>query len=161
MPETTTQTEVTNATCQIIKAIADNTPKQIAKTRKSTKGIKNPLKRPHNQNGGRKPIFDNIPEDINKVQQIIDDFCALPQEEQTVCDLAISLNIARNTLLEYIARGNVISNIIKKGYTYCERKYERKLSSQQYGGAIFALKNMGWRDIQETNGGVMINIVPK
>lgn len=135
-------------------------PNPIVK--KSTKGIKNPLKRPKNINyNGAPRRFECIPKDIDTVNKIINDFCILPTEEQTVCDLALALNISRVTLLEYIRRGDDLSFVIKRGYTFCERKYERKLSSQQYGGAIFALKNMGWRDIQETTGGVQINIVPK
>ena len=52
------------------------------------------------------------------------------------------------------------SYTIKRARTFIECEYEKMLHNGQCTGAIFALKNMGWKDKTEqeiTGSGVQIN----
>jgi DNA-packaging protein gp3 len=69
----------------------------------------------------------------------------------TITDLAIFLWFAsRQSIYDYSEKGE-FSYIIKRAQLFIEREYEERLSWTSPTGAIFALKNMWWKDKSETD----------
>lgn len=81
-----------------------------------------------------------------------------PIPKPTVTGLALALGFAdKTTLYEYRDRPE-FSYSIKRALTIIEQYHELGLSDNNVAGRIFALKNMGWKDKNETeltgaNGG--------
>lgn len=68
----------------------------------------------------------------------------------TITGLAMALDTSRETLMDYEEkRGDQFSDAVKKVKLVCENYAERKLFGSNPTGAIFALKNYGWKDKQE------------
>ncbi len=68
-------------------------------------------------------------------------------EPPTITGLALYLGFSCiQSLDKYMNRGPKFSAVVKRGKTRVEHRYERNLSSDKPTGAIFALKNMGWKD---------------
>ncbi len=68
----------------------------------------------------------------------------------TISGLAYDLGfISRQSLYDYKEREE-FSYILKRATFFVESQYENKLSGTTPTGAIFALKNMGWKDKVET-----------
>lgn len=71
-------------------------------------------------------------------------------EPATVTGLALYLGFcSKSSLFDYETKEE-FSTIIKKARTRVEHEYEKRLHSDKNVGAIFALKNMGWKDKTET-----------
>ena len=67
----------------------------------------------------------------------------------TITGLALELGFcSRQSFYDYEEKEN-FSYTIKKARLHIERAYEKKLSGKEVGGAIFALKNLGWKDKSE------------
>jgi len=80
-------------------------------------------------------------EDTGEMEQVI---------PFTVTGLAIAIGTDRKGLCEYGDRPE-FSNAIKKAKSYVENYAEQNMyTARNPAGAIFALKNFGWRDKQET-----------
>jgi len=76
----------------------------------------------------------------------------------TVTGLAMWLGFCdRQSLYDYEKREG-FSCIIKAARLAVENDYEKALRSQSCTGAIFALKNMGWRDRTEVEQSGSISI---
>lgn len=71
-------------------------------------------------------------------------------EPLTITGLALALDTTRKTLMEYEEK-DVFSNTIKKAKTKVENFAEKRLFGSAPTGAIFALKNYGWKDTQDVN----------
>lgn len=72
-------------------------------------------------------------------------------ERPTLAGLAYEIGISRQTLYNY-EKKEPFFDIIKRAREKVESLYEeRLLYSTQPTGVIFALKNMNWRDRQETD----------
>jgi hypothetical protein len=117
--------------------------------------------------GGRPAIFNEPDALINKVneyfiwvageKQIIINAKGEPEEQwkrlpchTTVTGLALFLGFeSRQSIYDYEKDG-VFSYIIKNARLRVEEQYEQRLHSSTPTGAIFALKNMGWKDKVET-----------
>lgn len=68
----------------------------------------------------------------------------------TISGLAYSLGfLSRQSVYDYKERDEY-SYILKRATFFVESQYENKLSGTTPTGAIFALKNMGWKDKVET-----------
>ena len=68
----------------------------------------------------------------------------------TISGLAYALGfVSRQSLYDYKEREE-FSYILKRATFFVESQYEGKLSGTTPTGAIFALKNMGWKDRNET-----------
>ena len=66
----------------------------------------------------------------------------------TICKLCYYLGFeSRQSFYDYEKRGKEFSYIIKRARLFIEGEYE-KMMLDNPPGAIFALKNMGWRDTQ-------------
>ena len=97
--------------------------------------------------GGR-PQYYKTPEDL---QAAIDAYFADPDCDFTITGLAIDCGFeSRQSFYDY-EKMDEFSYIIKKARAFVERAYEKKLSSNTVTGAIFALKNMGWKDKSEVD----------
>lgn len=97
---------------------------------------------------GRPPKFEK-PEDM---QAKIDQYymsLQLSDDFPTVTGLALYLGFAsRQSMYDYKSKGE-FSYIIKRALCVIENEYEKKLSGNNTSGAIFALKNMEWKDKTE------------
>ena len=111
-------------------------------------------------NGGRPRIFDT-PEDLDK--KVFEYFEEASKEkwDLTITGLALYLGFcSREMLYEYQSRDE-FSFIIKKARLAIENGYEHGLHTFKYGGAVFALKNMGWKDQQDQNvTQTIVNVTP-
>ncbi len=71
-------------------------------------------------------------------------------EKTTICGLALFLGfVSRNSLLSYEGYSEEFFGTIKTAKSRVEAYYEGHLVESGAGGAIFALKNFGWKDKQE------------
>ena len=94
---------------------------------------------------GRPRIYESADE----LQGVIDQYFA-DAEIKTVTGLALYLGFeSRQSFYDY-EKNNEFSYIIKKARLEVESAYEERLSGNSPTGAIFALKNMGWKDKTET-----------
>jgi len=80
-------------------------------------------------------------------------------EPLTITGLALALDTTRQTLMDYEERDE-FTDTIKKAKTRIENYAEKRIFSSNPTGAIFALKNYGWRDKSENelygkNGGAI------
>lgn len=79
----------------------------------------------------------------------------------TVTGLAISLGFASRQSFYDQEKNDKFSYIIKRARLFIEHQYEKQLYQNNVTGAIFALKNMGWKDKSETDittlGGTLSN----
>ena len=66
-------------------------------------------------------------------------------EPLTITGLALALDTTRQTLMEYQERDAFVDTI-KKAKTRIENYAEKRIFGNAPTGAIFALKNYGWKD---------------
>lgn len=100
-------------------------------------------------NSGRPPVFET-PEELSKK---IDEYFIWKEADDgiiTVSGLAFYLGFASRQSLQDYKEREEFSYTIKKAVLFIESCYEEKLSGTAPTGAIFALKNMGWKDKTET-----------
>ena len=96
--------------------------------------------------GGRPPKFETA----EQLKQACDEFIANNPGKLTITGLAMYLGFCdRQSLYDYEKRPE-FSCIIKEARLAVENDYELSLRTASVTGAIFALKNMGWRDKVET-----------
>lgn len=104
---------------------------------------------------GRPPIWDN-PEAFDKA---VDTYFKIT-ETPTWSGLALYLGFESRQSLEDYKKKPDFSYPIKKALLRIESHYEKSIQSRNPAGAIFALKNFGWKDKQEVdqniNGGLNI-----
>ena len=105
---------------------------------------------------GRPRVYD----DAESMQKDIDGYFET-ETKLTVTGLALALGFeSRQSLYDY-EENNDFSYIVKKARLRIENGYEKRLHEQACTGAIFALKNMGWKDKTEQDvnlsGGVILN----
>jgi hypothetical protein len=94
---------------------------------------------------GRPPEY-NTPEEIQKA---IDAYLMADDCDFTITGLALELGFcSRQSFYDYEEKPE-FTYTIKKARLHIERAYEKKLSGKEVGGAIFALKNLGWKDKTE------------
>lgn len=104
---------------------------------------------------GRPRIYDT-PDELEKaVNQYFDE---TDYQDITITGLAFHLGFeSRQSFYDY-EKNEAFSYIIKRARLRVEMQYELRLGNQSPTGAIFALKNMGWKDKQEVeqSGGLAI-----
>lgn len=108
-------------------------------------------------NGGRPPKFENIEDLENKIIEYFNTCIPNTDEngEPTPCDtpsvtgLALFLGFSNKSSLYDYRDKKVFSNSIKRALTCIEHHYEQGLNYKGSAGAIFALKNFGWKDRSE------------
>ena len=101
--------------------------------------------------GGRPPIYSSFDEML-PLLQAWEQKVASGQEVPTITGLTLALDFAdKSTLYDY-AKKPEFSHPLKKAITIVEHGYESALrGSGSPAGAIFALKNFGWKDKTETD----------
>lgn len=98
-------------------------------------------------NSGQPPFFETAQKFADKASGY---FSTIDESKWTITGLALHLGFCdRQSLYDYQKREE-FSCIVKYCRTMVEMAYEQKLSGASVTGAIFALKNMGWRDKVET-----------
>lgn len=107
---------------------------------------------------GRPPTFETPAEFATKASEY---FTANERNSWTITGLVLHLGFSdRQSLYDY-QKKEEFSGIVKHCRTMVEMAYEHKLSTSNVTGAIFALKNMGWKDRTEmdirTPEGLTIN----
>ena len=101
-------------------------------------------------NGGRPRIYKDPEEMEAKVLQYFA-HCNDNKDNPKVTGLCLFLGFScRETLNEY-QKLPEFSDIIKRAKLGVESHYEDGLNTFKYGGSVFALKNMGWKDTQDQN----------
>lgn len=112
-------------------------------------------------NGGRPPLFNSVAELQAKIDEYFD---TMPDKRKTVVGekvidvpvctisgLAYFLGFASRSCFYEYENNEVFKDTIKGAKLRIERMYEQNLSFNNPTGSIFALKNMGWIDKQETD----------
>ena len=101
----------------------------------------------------RRPIgHPRIIKSVEEFQQLSDQYfsdCDQYHEPYTVTGLALAVGVAsRQGLMDYERRAEY-HDAVKRSKMRVEHQYEVRLSTPQPTGAIFALKNLGWSDLQQ------------
>lgn len=111
--------------------------------------------------GGRPPAFES-PEDMENEIQAYFDMQVENKGIITVAGLAYNLGFESRQSLQDYKQKEEFTYIIKRAVLFIENCYEEKLSGTTPTGAIFALKNMGWKDKieQEINTNVHLTDEP-
>ena len=82
-------------------------------------------------------------------------------EPATITGLALFLDFNSRQEFEDYEQNGKFGDIVKKGRLLIEKLYEKKLHQQSSTGAIFALKNLGWKeraDDKPATGSIIKNI---
>lgn len=109
--------------------------------------------------GGRPPLYNNCM-DLEAACELYFEKCEEKNIRPLITGLALDLGfVNRQSLYDY-QENHEFSGIIKKARAMVEASYENMLGTGSPTGAIFALKNMGWRDKQEVKheGGISLNV---
>lgn len=117
---------------------------------------------------GRPPIFET-PEDLERKVEEYFNSCTIKVDEigsiinygdtVSITGLAFHLGFeSRQSFYDYEAK-NEFSYTIKRARLRVEMFYERCLTSAKPTGAIFALKNFGWKDTQEIKHNIQRNVL--
>ena len=105
---------------------------------------------------GAPPKYET-PEELEKeVEQYLS---VTPPQNLTITGLALYLGFeSRQSVYDYEEKEQ-FTYIIKRAKLFIEHAYELKLSGNSPTGAIFVLKNMGWRDKTEVDhsGGIKLS----
>lgn len=111
-------------------------------------------------NEGGRPAFFESKEDLKeKVIEYFESYIKPKEGEEeitpaigtkpTITGLALYLGFeSRQSFYDY-KKNEEFSYLLKKAALYIEMNYEELLESKASTGAIFALKNMGWKDKTE------------
>ena len=96
--------------------------------------------------GGRPPIN----KEVKELEKKIEEFFA-SEEKPTITGLALALGYCDRQSIYDNEKKPEFSGILKKARLKVENSYEKALMDKDLKptGAIFALKNMGWKDRQE------------
>jgi hypothetical protein len=105
---------------------------------------------------GRPPIFETPEQLEDLIQAYFDE----NEEKVTITGLAYYLGFeSRQSIYDYKEKPE-FTYILKRATLWIESQYELKLSGNAVTGSIFALKNMGWKDKQETEHSGSIDTRP-
>lgn len=92
---------------------------------------------------GRPPMYKSAEELQEKFNEYLE-----TETNLTVTGLALFLGFeSRQSFYDY-EKKEEFTYTIKRARTFIEKEYEELLRKGNAGGAIFALKNMGWHDKQ-------------
>lgn len=94
-------------------------------------------------------------EDSEAFEKAVDEYFNNTEINHTWTGLAIHLGFESRQSLEDYKSKDGFSYPIKKALLRIERKYEEAMMKQP-AGAIFALKNFGWKDKQEVDSRTVI-----
>lgn len=99
---------------------------------------------------GCPPIFASPQEMQDKIMQYFA-YCEDNKENLKITGLCLFIGFeSRQSFYDYESRQD-FSYTVKRARMVIESHYEEGLNTFKYGGSVFALKNMGWKDQQEQN----------
>jgi len=102
------------------------------------------------RNLGGRPRKYNSPEDFEaKVDEYVI-HCADKEEPITWTGLALYLGFSSRQSIDEYLEYDGFSDSVKRAKMIVENAYEKRLQGNSPTGAIFALKNMNWKDKTET-----------
>lgn len=105
--------------------------------------------------GGR-PLKFSTPEELRERGMEYINECKINNSKILITGLALALECDRDTLLNYEARDEFFGTV-RELKLYCENYAESMLFEGSASGAIFALKNHGWRDKTEVDSTINQN----
>jgi len=98
--------------------------------------------------GGRPQLFETAEQLDKEIQNYFSE-CDMAKKNATITGLAYYIGFeSRQSFYDY-EKHEEFSYVIKRARLYVESNYEELLTSGKPVGAIFALKNMGWKDKHE------------
>lgn len=101
---------------------------------------------------GRKRDYETETDLLNEIANYFKDQENLRKPRYTISGLCAYLGFnSRDTFDQQANRSQAFSDIVNGAKKIIESCYESKLYDAGCTGAIFALKNMGWKDTNETN----------
>lgn len=98
--------------------------------------------------GGYKKPF-KTPEELEKRIIEYEEYLEDTGKRPMITGLMLFLGISEKSTLHKLANTDGYSHLIKRALTFVECEYEEMLGKPSVAGAIFALKNLGWKDRQE------------
>lgn len=105
--------------------------------------------------GGRPPKYKNVKELENKINEYFESLLNEDGDEfekrPTVSGLGLYLGFMSRANFDQYAEKEEFKYCIKRAKYLVESSYEEMLMSKVSTGAIFALKNMGWKDKTEVD----------
>ena len=99
--------------------------------------------------GGRPPIFT----DPKEMDRLVDEYIALCGEKGEpiiLTGMILHLGLSSRQSFDQYADRDGFYDSVKRAKMIIESEYEKRLVAQGNAGSIFALKNFGWKDKQET-----------
>jgi hypothetical protein len=100
---------------------------------------------------GRPPKYETPDEMLAKVTEYFTKCFKRGKYTPTISGLTYFLGFeSRASLDDYCKKSEEFSYIIHHAKRFIENCYENQLYTNASGGAVFALKNMGWKDKTET-----------
>jgi hypothetical protein len=101
-------------------------------------------------NGGAPKKFET-PELFDAKAKEYFDWCIENKHEISINGLALFMGFYDKTGLKNYIEYDEFLPYIKRALTTVELSYELDLRTFKFGGAVFALKNMGWTDVTTQN----------
>lgn len=130
--------------------MAERIPKKGKTTKKAGKTNPNAPPAPHEgyvSRMGRPPKFETV----DQMETVIDAYfayCEVNKLPLTITGLGLALGMSRQALLDYQNKDEFLDTV-KRAKAIVENFAEIKLLTEGGSGAIFALKNFGWKDKTE------------
>lgn len=93
-----------------------------------------------------RPRHYSTPEEFEEKVFEYQDYCRENKEPVTWTGLALYMGFSSRQSIDEYAKYDGFSDSVKKAKTFVEWHYEMRLCGDKPTGAIFALKNMGWKD---------------
>jgi hypothetical protein len=107
---------------------------------------------------GRPPFFAK-PEDMQSKILEYFDHCEKNKENLKITGLCLFLGFeSRQSFYDYEVKED-FSYTVKRAKMVIESHYEEGLNTFKYGGSVFGLKNLGWKDQVEQNISQVITTV--
>lgn len=89
------------------------------------------------------------PERMDELVSEYESKCFADEKAVTLTGLIRHLGLSSRQSLDEYSKYEGFSDSVKRAKLLVEQSYEERLSGNAPTGAIFALKNMGWRDKQD------------
>lgn len=105
-----------------------------------------------------RPPFIETPEEFEEMVDAYVAVCTSKREPLTWSGLAYFLGYADRSGLDAAAKRKGFSLPVKRAKLLIEAAYEKRLSGATPTGAIFALKNFGWKDNHDLD--VSLKVTP-
>jgi len=103
------------------------------------------------ENKGGRPRIIKTPEEFTEKVDLYIAECGDTDTPITWTGLALSLGFCSRQSIDEYLNYDGFSDPVKRAKSLVESAYEKRLAGNSPTGAIFALKNMGWKDKSEVD----------